>query len=252
MPLSELKDHVTTCPEVVTPCAASVCGCLFKTRRAVIEAHETVCPLAKMVPFFEAQNNRISSLELNMRHLQERNEILQDGMSNVQSKLIESSRITSQHNGRSSTGESENNHNQQGAEYNAEEVSDPSSSSSLPPNPTTYLLSLHESLREDVNQIGHALKDLDTRASMSIMTECMRLHEDMAHTNAALNSVRMQVQWLMSPRIPQPINTASTQGIEGARSRFTSSTSGHNSAGPSQGSLRPRRPSDSGREGTKL
>ncbi|KAJ5690515.1 Zinc finger RING-type [Penicillium macrosclerotiorum] len=253
IPRRVLKKHIETCPDVVSPCAASKYGCSVKIRRADIAIHEKQCPLVSIGPYFEAQNTRLNSLELTMRHLQQRNEIFEDGMLNIRSKLLESARTTERNGGRSVTyGE----RGQQPRNDDAEESTDRSNIFSS--NATTYLLSLHESLREEVSQMSHALTDLDARASMTIMNECLRIKEDMAHTNAAVNSVRMQVQWLMNPRLHNGARAAGMRtnatGNEPARTPLTSTSAPgpSNSAGPSLGPLRPRRPSDTGREGTKL
>ncbi|KAJ5610947.1 hypothetical protein N7510_007666 [Penicillium lagena] len=245
----ELKKHVETCPEVVSPCAASKYGCPVKIRRAEIAGHEQLCPLIAMGPYFEAQNTRLDSLELTIRHLQQRNEIFEDGLANIRSTLVDSARVGM------SGASGGNDHQTDHMDESVDRASGVFSS-----NATTYLLSLHESLREEVGQLSHAITDLDARASMTIMNESLRIKEDMAHTNAAVNSVRMQVQWLMNPRLHQGpragvrANTATAGGNDTNRSQMAaSSASGPSStAGSSLGPLRPRRPSDSGREGTKL
>ncbi|KAJ5165932.1 hypothetical protein N7492_006228 [Penicillium capsulatum] len=258
LPQREFNKHVETCLEVVSPCAASKYGCSIKIRRGDIARHEETCPLIAIGPYFEAQNSRLNSLELTTRHLQQRNEIYEDGLASIRSTLNESARASgsNRHDGRSVT-ESERSRRSQASE--TDDSADPSSNV-FSSNATTYLLSLHESLREEVNQMSHALTDLDARASMTIMNECLRIKEDMAHTNAALNSVRMQVQWLMNPRLHHGTRTGamrtntSTTGNETTRSQLTSTSAPgpSHAAGSSVGPLRPRRPSDSGREGTKL
>lgn len=254
----ELKKHVETCPEVISPCAASKYGCRVKLRRADIATHEHTCPLFAIAPYFEAQNTRLDSLELTMRHLHQRNEIHEDGLANIRSTLGESSRASeSNRNRRPSIAEIERNHL---TRANDAGHTEDQSSNAFSSNATTYLLSLHESLREEVSQMSHALTDLDARASMTIMNECLRIKEDMAHTNAAVNSVRMQVQWLMNPRLHNGTRAGgaranpSATANETPRSQLTSTSApGPSSAsGASLGPLRPRRPSDSGREGTKL
>lgn len=248
------KKHVEACPDVVSPCAASKYGCLVRMRRAEIATHEQICPLVSIGPYFEAQDTRLNSLELTTRHLQQRNEILEDGLANVRSTLLESARATgSGRNGRPSADGESGQHARDDADESADRASTVFSN-----NATTYLLSLHESLREEVNQMSHALTDLDARASMSIMNECLRIKEDMAHTNAAVNSVRMQVQWLMNPRLHNGTRTggmrANSAGNDSTRTQLTSTSApgSSNAAGPSLEPFRPRRPSDSGREGTKL
>jgi hypothetical protein len=248
------KEHVEACPEVIVPCAAAKYACPVKVRRADIAMHEQSCPLVTMIPYFEVQNTRLNSLELSMRHLQQRNEIFEDGLANIRSTLVESARIGSS----APSGQSVNSGREQSS-TRAEANTDPTdiSSSVFSSNATTYLLSLHESLREEVEQIRHNLTDLDARASMALMNECIRMKEDMAHTNAAVNSVRMQVQWLMNPRLHGTRTgavRANTGGNETPRSPLPSSSTAGSSSTTAQslGPLRPRRPSDSGREGTKL
>jgi hypothetical protein len=216
--------------------------------------HEQSCPLVTMIPYFEVQNTRLNSLELSMRHLQQRNEIFEDGLANIRSTLVESARVGAS----ASSGPPANAGREQASSRAETSVDDPTdiSSSIFSSNATTYLLSLHESLREEVEQIKHNLTDLDARASMALMNECIRMKEDMAHTNAAVNSVRMQVQWLMNPRLHGTRTGAvrANTGTETPRSPMASSSAAGPSSTPVQplGPIRPRRPSDSGREGTKL
>jgi hypothetical protein len=205
-----------------------------------------------MGPYFEAQNARLDSLELTIRHLQQRNEIFEDGLANIRSTLLEASHAFPGHNTDTRSGSPR----LPGSQSHVDNTSATSSNAAT----TTYLLALHESLREEVGQLSHAITDLDARASMAIMNECLRIKEDMAHTNAAVSSIRMQVQWLMNPRLHQGQRAIGVRGNNGSNSnnetrpgQIGSSTPGpSNAVGPSSGLLRPRRPSDSGREGTKL
>ena len=235
-----MEQHTNACPEAILSCTASKYGCRVKVRRADLATHEQQCPLIAMSPCFEAQNARLDSLELTIRHLQQRNEIYEDGISNIRSTLVDSS-------GRS---------NRPGPSSNSPDEAQGNS------NATNYLLSVHESLREEVGQLSHAITDLDARASMAIMNECLRLKEDVAHNNAAVNSIRLQVQWLINPRLHQGQRASGVRATDANESRPTSNpstasatTRGSNanaSAGPSLGPFRPRRLSDSAREGTKL
>ena len=251
-----LREHIDACPEAIHSCAASKYGCPVKVKRAELVVHEQNCPLITMGPYFEAQNARLDSMELTIRHLQQRNEIFEDGLASIRSTLVESSRVMSARNP-DIPAEANSQTRPSNSSGPANEQYDNSNASS---NATTYLLALHESLREEVGQLSHAITDLDARASMAIMNECLRLKEDMAHTNAAVSSIRMQVQWLMNPRIHQSQRTGvrtnnSNNGNETRTGQLGSSASGPSSAAaaaPSPGFLRPRRLSDSGREGTKL
>ncbi|KAL4807692.1 hypothetical protein BDV18DRAFT_107003 [Aspergillus unguis] len=244
-----LREHIEACPEAIHPCAASKFGCPVKQKRAELGIHEQNCPLITLGPYFEAQNARLDAMELTVRHLQQRNEILDDGLASIRSTLFESSRAYSaQHDTHTISNNSDDtsptNTTNPSNNPTRPTTSDPDAS----PNAANYLLSLHESLREEVSQLSHAITDLDARASMAIMNECLRLKEDMAHTNAAVNSIRMQVGWLMNPRLHQGRTQNSGESRTGPN---TSSNAGVGSSS-SPGLLRPRRLSDTGREGTKL
>ncbi|KAI9367387.1 hypothetical protein BJX61DRAFT_547536 [Aspergillus egyptiacus] len=240
-----LREHIDDCPETIHSCAASQYGCPAKLKRAELATHEQTCTLIAIGPYFEAQNARLDSMEITIRHLQQRNEIFEDGLASIRSTLVESSRAFPAHHENPSSSSSDL------TDHPARNPRTPpdADTSTTFSNATTYLLSLHESLREEVAQLSHAITDLDARASMAIMNECLRLKEDMAHTNAAVNSVRMQVQWLMNPRLHQGQRAASGQSDNDSR---TGTATGPSGSSNSPGLLRVRRLSDTGREGTKL
>ncbi|KAK1142703.1 hypothetical protein N8T08_007334 [Aspergillus melleus] len=244
-----LREHIDACPEAIHSCPASKFGCPIRVKRAELVVHEQSCPLITMGPYFEAQNTRLDSMELTIRHLQQRNEIFEDGIANIRSTLVESTRSIPERN--HATEDRRGSPSASSAPA-ANDQSQVDNSNAYTSNATTYLLSLHESLREEVGQLSHAITDLDARASMAIMNECLRLKEDMAHTNAAVGSIRMQVQWLMNPRIHQGQRAGvRTNGGGNEPGSSTPAGSSH-TAGPSAGMFRTRRLSDSGREGTKL
>ncbi|GAD91742.1 TRAF-like signal transducer, putative [Paecilomyces variotii No. 5] len=181
-----LQEHIDSCPEAIHPCAAAKYGCPVKLKRADLGVHEQSCPLITMGPYFEAQNSRMDSMDMTIKHLKQRNEILEDGIANIQSTLVEATRAPRETRTRSSARERSGSPSSQ--EIPSSTAVDRSSNLSSS-TATTYLLSLHESLRDEVSQLSHAITDLDARASMAIMNESLRIKEDMAHTNAALNSV---------------------------------------------------------------
>jgi hypothetical protein len=212
-----------------------------------------------MGPYIEAQNSRIDSLDMTIRQLKQRNEILEDGISNIRTTLVDMAHAIP--HGREDHGSiavvegRSRSPSRFREQTNVPELTVDRSSNLFSSSATTYLLSLHESLREEVSQLSLAISDLDARASMAIMNENLRLKEDMAHTNAAVNSMRMQIHWLMNPRLHQGRVGAMGAGsvTTAARGAALSSSGGANpSAGPSASGVAGRRLSDSSREGTKL
>lgn len=100
-------------------------------------------------------------------------------------------------------------------------------------SPTQHLLSLHESLRDEVTRIAGALHDLDGRHSMLMLNENLRLKEDMAFLNAQVSGLGGQVGWLTNAVMargngastgaasqrPQDIEEEGESGDEGGRGR---------------------------------
>ncbi|KAK5162502.1 hypothetical protein BJ546DRAFT_949650 [Cryomyces antarcticus] len=118
--------------------------------------------------------------------------------------------------------------------------------------------SLRDSLREEVERIEASIAELDGRHSMMIINEGLRNKEDMAHTNAAINAMRMQLQWLTSARLQQSRPGAGAAGPGSASASSASSAATRAQTGSSPGPSGPlrelpvRRLSDGNRQETKL
>lgn len=116
-----------------------------------------------------------------------------------------------------------------------------------------HLLSLHESLREEVSRVADAVTALDARASMMLINEELRAKQDMAHTNAVISSMRAQLHWLASARL-QAQNRLAANSHSGTGSGTNSAVLA-DLAGPRaiSAQLQPtRRSSDTFRQDTKL
>lgn len=242
---TDLTEHIENCPEAKRDCKASPYGCRVKLGKAEVEEHEKSCPLAALGPYLETQSFRMASMETTIKQLQQRNELLEEEVGNIRSTLSRSSSPAS-----TAPITLDDSPPLSIATLPDEAPSQTEPSSSNVSNTTTYLLSIHESLRDEVSQLSAALADLDARANMSMMNENLRIREDMAHITAGLNTVRMQVHMLMNSRLQQGQRAVNTQAgqapsslnMPGPSTRITTDS---NSA--PQGS---RRLSDSG--GTKL
>lgn len=120
-----------------------------------------------------------------------------------------------------------------------------------------HLLTLHDSLREEVSRIANALTDLDGRTNMMIINESQRAKDEMLHVNAAISNMRMHLQWVVSATLQQRSNAAGNSrtpataapGVSGSTAtRATGTRPGPNVM--SQGPF--RRTSDTNRQDTKL
>lgn len=224
----DLEGHTESCSEAEFPCGAAQYGCDFSASPGVLLEHSKTCPLVKIVPFLKMQNERLEAHEAALKHLRHKNSILETTFSAIQETLNPSNNL----------------------------IDVPSSSttgSDTGPFDSTahHLLSLHESLREEVNRVSDAVSQVDARASMMVMSESLRAKEDMSHANAAIAGMRMQLHWLISARLQnqQRVGMVSAQ----SSGNGLGSSSGDNAAGPSGSVELPiRRLSDSNRQDPKL
>ncbi|MCJ1229026.1 hypothetical protein MMC12_005690 [Toensbergia leucococca] len=226
-----LEAHSSQCPEALSPCTAAPYGCDFTSKRLTLASHLQTCPLAKLTPFISMQSSRLNAHETALAHLQRRNSLLQSSLATIQDTLSLSTNLV-----------------------DTPSASNPTSELSAPFDSTAHhLLSLHESLREEVERVSHAVSELDAKASMMVMNESLRAKEDMAHMNAAVGSLRVQLHWLMSARLQNQQRAAMvrTQSPgEGAGVRTETAEGGSSSALGMRGPV--RRLSDSTRQETKL
>ena len=79
-------------------------------------------------------------------------------------------------------------------------------------SPLHHLLSLHESLRDEMSRISSALSELDGRHSMQILNENLRTREEITYLGAQVAGLQRQVHWLTSAQLQRQ------QGGAGGRS----------------------------------
>lgn len=175
-----LKMHIESCPEASLPCTAAPYGCDFTSDRTSLDQHTRTCPLAKLIPFLKFQNDRIAAHETALNHLRHKNSLLETSFSTIQDTLNVPSHLL---------------------ETNPS-LQTPSPEDNSPFDSTTHhLLCMHESLREEVGRVSATVSELDAKASMMVLNESLRTKEELAHTNAAIGGMRMDLHWLMSARL---------------------------------------------------
>ncbi|KAL8844713.1 MAG: hypothetical protein Q9176_000813 [Flavoplaca citrina] len=64
---------------------------------------------------------------------------------------------------------------------------------------THHLLTGHESLRRDVDRMSMEMSNLDAKARTMILNESLHTKDELSRANAAISSIRMQLNWLTSP-----------------------------------------------------
>jgi hypothetical protein len=259
----DLKNHVNSdCPKHVISCQGAIVGCTFRADRADVVPHEKTCPMATMAPPFREQQARIERSEARMEPLMRKVGLLEDGLTNITSMLYPA--------------------NSNDASFPVTDPLDPNNTDSAPGHnvaqsssaPVTpgadgvpaqppfdsqvhHLLTLHDSLREEVSRISNAMTDLEGRANMLVFGESQRVNEEMLRTNAVISNMRVHIQWLMSSHLRSTAvgsSSARTAGSTNATTSGNSVAQGSSARpGPSGSFQMPfRRLSDSNRQDTKL
>lgn len=91
-------------------------------------------------------------------------------------------------------------------------------------SPLHHLLSLHESLRDELARVAAALAELDARHSLQLLNENLRAREELAYLGAQVAGVQRQAHWLTScqlqrqqqPRAGGSAGAAEGGGVEAA------------------------------------
>jgi hypothetical protein len=221
--------------------------------------------MATMAPHFREQQARIERNEARMEPLTRKVGILEDGLTNITNMLYPANSNDASFPVTDPLDPNDVDPLDQTADFNLPQASFPpvaqenDSAQAQPPfdSQAHHLLTLHDSLREEVSRITNAMTELEGRANMMVFNESTRVKEEMLRTNTAVNSMRMQLHWLMSSHLYNRNATGTTSAARTAGT--TASTSGSNVTqaasarpGPSGTSQPFRRLSDSTRQDTKL
>ena len=253
----DLKTHINNvCPKHVISCQGAIVGCSFRSERADVVQHETACAMATMAPHFREQQARLERHEARMEPLARKVGILEDGLANITNMLYPANA-----NDASFPVGDHLDPNDASTEFRLPTASFAQNSPNEPPfdSQVHHLLTLHENLREEVSRISTTLTEVEGRANMMIINESQRNKDEMLHTNAAINNMRMQLHWLMSATIQQRTTTATSSTSRPSANTSAGTTNRSTTQGPSS---RPgpsgvlpapyRRLSDTNRQDTKL
>ncbi|KAF2219223.1 TRAF-like signal transducer [Elsinoe ampelina] len=180
-----------SCPAITIPCTGATYGCTLRAKRGAINQHTKQCTFASFAPFLDAQSRRLAELEEQQTLLLRKMQVLEGGFSSVE-RILQSSEV--HHASQSRPGSNRSSM----AIIDDDGLSDPLSANLTP---YTHLLSLHESLRDEVTRVSSALTDLDGRHSMMILNENLRLKEELAYIGGQVGGLGRQVGWLTGLRL---------------------------------------------------
>lgn len=219
-----------------------------------------------MAPHFREQQARIERNEARMEPLVRKVGILEDGLSNITNMLYPANSNDASFPVTDPLNPNDTDSIAPTSEFNLPQASFPpvtqdnENAQAQPPfdSQVHHLLTLHDSLREEVSRITNAMTELEGRANMMVFNESTRVKEEMLRTNSAINSMRMQLHWLMSSHLHNRSNstgnsTARTSGGTSATPSGSNVTQGASARPGPSGTVQPfRRLSDSTRQDTKL
>ncbi|KAL8784815.1 MAG: hypothetical protein Q9213_003719 [Squamulea squamosa] len=223
----QFQGHLKACPEAVLSCEAAIYGCDYQAKNSVMDDHRNICPLAKLAPFLKAQNECIERHERALDILKTKHDSLEKVLYNI-TETLETFDTRQQASGL--------------------EIYGPVSHSPEPYDATTHhLLGGHESLRKDVERMSREISNVDAKASMMVMNESLHWKNDLDRANAAINSIRMQLNWLTSANHRREFSTA-PHAAPGNVDPLAVRTDPHQSSDVNS----PRRLSDGARQDPKL
>lgn len=243
---ADRDQHDLLCPDAATTCLASSIGCNTKGLRKTMESHMRDCPLAKLTPFMQSMNRRIDSQTARIHSLQKENDFLEGCFMTVYEQVK---------NERSDRPSLDSDPYTSGPPQTRAAVF-PNGSDQLGDapfdSPAQHMLSLHESLREELDHVSAALSQVEGKANMTILNETLRIREDMSRQNGAISNLGMQVQWLMQQRLQnQARSTGNSVAVANVASSATAQSASSASSQPLPGQP-VRRLSDSARQDVKL
>ncbi|KAK3707478.1 hypothetical protein LTR37_012120 [Vermiconidia calcicola] len=79
-------------------------------------------------------------------------------------------------------------------------------------SPLHHLLSMHESLRDEMSRISTVLSELDGRHSMQSLNENLRTREEISYMGAQVAGLQRQVHWLTSAQLQRQQGRSGTPG----------------------------------------
>lgn len=79
-------------------------------------------------------------------------------------------------------------------------------------SPLHHLLSMHESLRDEMSRVSSALSELDGRHSMQNLNENLRTREEISYLGAQVAGLQRQVHWLTSAQLQRQQGRSATPG----------------------------------------
>ncbi|KAL3421960.1 traf-like signal [Phlyctema vagabunda] len=176
-------EHLSVCPEVITPCKWTKYGCREETLRKDADVHVAVCSFNAVGLMADMLQAEISTLREQVQGLSEK-----DKNRERRIKFLEThphfsfSEVSSQ---------------------TVSRLPDSTPSTEFPESRDQYLLSLLESQESKVDQLSAGMTELEAKQTMMLFNETIQIKEQLAELRSAQGVIGMHVRWLMNFRMQE-------------------------------------------------
>ena len=209
--------HLDDCSRQITSCPGKLYGCPYSGPVTRLLEHETVCVFKSLLPYLQGQATKVDELRMDLAREKAKSENLEGSNHRLWETVARRDNPSSTQ--LSSTSLLPRRSEDRSSWVGSAMLDDPTltAPASHSPNASStnaqsarHLLSLHEGLRSQVEDLfgqvtglDVSLATVDARQSMALMNETLRIKEELAHLNAAMHTLRSQVGWLLNQRNAQ-------------------------------------------------
>ncbi|KAG0085266.1 hypothetical protein BGZ92_009134 [Podila epicladia] len=279
-------EHIQECPKQIIPCTLSEFGCPWTGPRFDLTAtHIPQCPYEAIRGFLEQNKQRMDSLEQENKHLRTvfhdlrpQVQLLRDQIGGLSESIqlmtgpgsfgdnMHGFMDTNQYQYHSQQGAPSRAHGEilvydlNGAENELRGLERSSNGVDAVGDTHELLISENERIRSEIETLTAGLASLELKQNMAIMTESMRMQEEVQSLRAVCHGLRMQMHYLLlerqNPHGPPPptggggVSNSGSNG-PGIKTHGPGGSSGGRPLSTS-GPPRPRFSDGLGRQDTKL
>ncbi|EMC91581.1 hypothetical protein BAUCODRAFT_42625, partial [Baudoinia panamericana UAMH 10762] len=189
-----------TCPAISIPCPGAGLGCTSRSKRSLAEVHAKSCTFAKLAPVIAAQSQRMDEHEAAQRVMGKKLEVLETGFAAME-QIFAGPESGFQPNNRMTANPLPVRSFHEALPTEFDTAFPPPAANGPYTSPLHHLLSMHESLRDEMSRMSSALSELDGRHSMATLNENLRTREEISYLGAQVAGLSRQVHWLTSAQL---------------------------------------------------
>ncbi|KAG9305858.1 hypothetical protein G9A89_006269 [Geosiphon pyriformis] len=184
-PLLLHEAHLQDCPEKLTQCPYAEYGCTWTGRRASLsQIHNPSCTYESLQKFFKIYQGRTDTLEHENLQLRSKVQELQGTIGYLQNQVSTLTNWLAV----------------MFPSYFPDSKTPVNINGELSTIPQDILLSENEQIKNDLGNLNVKLADLELRQNVALMTESLRIQEEMQSLKALCHGMRMQIHYSLAER----------------------------------------------------